>query len=904
MKKSIRNVALWALLVLSVLLPATRANAACTFQSIAYGQTVSGSLSATDCTDDLNGFSYYADYYRFTGSAGDKVTLQLSSSSFDPWLVLYFPSGNYTNNDNGGGGTSARIPATSGYYTLPENGIYKIEVTSYASHSTGNYTLDFAKEENTTTLPSAPINVTATAGNGSATVSFTPSSIGSGTLVDYWAACGIDSTHLTYNSGSNSPITVLGLVNGTAYYCWALTRSTVGDSHWSTVSNTVTPTSIAATSVPVTEFYNTNLDNYFITADANEASAIDSGSAGPGWSRTGNTFKSGGNTPVCRFYGSLSPGPNSHFYTVDPGECASLKQLQASTPATQSRWNFESLAFVSTPSTNGTCPGGTVPVYRAYNNGYARGVDSNHRITSNPTAIQQQLACGWSNEGVVMCAPSGTSSGGTTSCGGGGDGTVFTLITNPTSGQIFSAKKSDGTIFRYFGRRDADGIPTEINNIQVASAGEKTTQIELDSTNRPAKIRSPDGVAFNLTYVGNRATVTAVAPDGLTNVSTSFTFGTASTVLPSDQVATHSNNKSSINEMGTVRLPLVVTAASPAVGTQQSDWGISVNKCGVPFDDAFLAYNITGLDGAKLIQYGPANHIGVGKWVASIPTNIRPPLNESMILKAAQNLEWIFGADAGICNIVGGVPNPELILASMCPAIAVALTPITGPGGVAIGSACAVGSAAVIGYCKTLGAGGPPGGDSIMKKLLEGLKDQQTPPDNFSLQAVASTYKKAGLSDDFSIPLTVKASGPFSPTTISVTDPDVNCTPVVAPIAITSISPTTGPVGATVTITGKGFGTTVGTITFNGTAATATSWSDTLIKTTVPTGATTGNVLVKNKATAGVSNGMVFTIGSTNGGSCTALTREQCACDPSKVNYICAWQLADPGCDPDLICPY
>ncbi|MEP7085479.1 MAG: hypothetical protein ABI854_12120 [Betaproteobacteria bacterium] len=153
----------------------------------------------------------------------------------------------------------------------------------------------------------------------------------------------------------------------------------------------------------VIEFYNTILDNYFITADDNEAAAIDSGSAGPGWMRTGDTFNSGGSTPVCRFYGSISPGPNSHFYTALASECASLKQLQASTPSTQKRWNFESLDFYTTAATNGTCPAATVPIYRAYNNGFARGVDSNHRITPNAQAIQDVVARGWISEGVVMC---------------------------------------------------------------------------------------------------------------------------------------------------------------------------------------------------------------------------------------------------------------------------------------------------------------------------------------------------------------------------------------------------------------------------------------------------------------------------------------------------------------------
>ena len=53
---------------------------------------------------------------------------------------------------------------------------------------------------------------------------------------------------------------------------------------------------------------------------------------------------------------------------------------------------------------NGACPTHTSPVYRAYNNGFSRGMDSNHRITSNQTAIQEVVARGWINEGVVMCA--------------------------------------------------------------------------------------------------------------------------------------------------------------------------------------------------------------------------------------------------------------------------------------------------------------------------------------------------------------------------------------------------------------------------------------------------------------------------------------------------------------------
>src|SRR6266699_1303943 len=84
----------------------------------------------------------------------------------------------------------------------------------------------------------------------------------------------------------------------------------------------------------------------------------------------------------------------------------------------------------------------------------------------------------------------------------------------------------------------------------------------------------------------------------------------------------------------------------------------------------------------------------------------------------------------------------------------------------------------------------------------------------------------------------------------------VSVTVVPAP-SITSLSITTGAVGAAVTITGTNFGSTQGTVSFNGTAATVGSWSATSIAVTVPSGATTGNVVV---SASGVnSNGVSFT---------------------------------------------
>jgi hypothetical protein len=182
----------------------------------------------------------------------------------------------------------------------------------------------------------------------------------------------------------------------------------------------------------IVEYYWPNGDNYFIAADPNEIASLDAASIasghGPGtWNRTGVTFKSGGPTQVCRFYGNtnvnpatqVTYGPNSHFYTVFPNECAYLQT--AFNPNAMS-WNLEAPAgpypppfFMTQPTSpglSGTCPAGTVPVYRAYDNSPCPPLQSstckpqpNHRIATSLVAINEVVARGWTNEGVVMCAP-------------------------------------------------------------------------------------------------------------------------------------------------------------------------------------------------------------------------------------------------------------------------------------------------------------------------------------------------------------------------------------------------------------------------------------------------------------------------------------------------------------------
>src|SRR6266536_5618191 len=78
---------------------------------------------------------------------------------------------------------------------------------------------------------------------------------------------------------------------------------------------------------------------------------------------------------------------------------------------------------------------------------------------------------------------------------------------------------------------------------------------------------------------------------------------------------------------------------------------------------------------------------------------------------------------------------------------------------------------------------------------------------------------------------------------------------------INAVTPNSSAIGETITIIGSGFGASQGTsiVTFNGIQTTTISrWNSASVTVVVPTGATTGNVVVT--VNGDVSNGVPFTI--------------------------------------------
>ncbi|MFJ6024553.1 PPC domain-containing protein [Brevundimonas sp. NPDC092305] len=102
-------------------------------QPIAVGDTANGELANDSKTSR----------YRFTGRAGQRVRVEMSSDDFDAFLELFDSNeaSLATDDDGSGDGTDSRL-----IFTLPADGDYLIEARAF-SEGTGDYTLKLSEME-------------------------------------------------------------------------------------------------------------------------------------------------------------------------------------------------------------------------------------------------------------------------------------------------------------------------------------------------------------------------------------------------------------------------------------------------------------------------------------------------------------------------------------------------------------------------------------------------------------------------------------------------------------------------------------------------------------------------------------------------------------------------------------
>ncbi|MBK7707378.1 MAG: S8 family serine peptidase [Acidobacteria bacterium] len=133
--------------------------------AINFGQTINSSIAAGDC---LLISGSRADRFSFTATQGQQIAITQTSTAFDSFLLLYNSAGaNIAFDNNGGGGVNSRIPATSGFFTIPATGTYYIYASSLTLGA-GAYSVSLINGGGCSfTINSSSQNFPAAGGNGS-----------------------------------------------------------------------------------------------------------------------------------------------------------------------------------------------------------------------------------------------------------------------------------------------------------------------------------------------------------------------------------------------------------------------------------------------------------------------------------------------------------------------------------------------------------------------------------------------------------------------------------------------------------------------------------------------------------------------------------------------------------------
>jgi hypothetical protein len=170
--------------------------------SLSIPSSIQGTLTTSSCIDPV--ISSYEDVYSFSGTSGQTVTIDMSSTRFSVFLYLNGPSGEFTSFSTitsflSSGTSSQRI-----VYTLARSGVYTIDAESLYSYTsgqptTGSYTISISAGSGGTCAYAGTLTCGSTV-NGALTTSSCNTGGTSNAYVDFY--------HLGGTAGSAFTITL------------------------------------------------------------------------------------------------------------------------------------------------------------------------------------------------------------------------------------------------------------------------------------------------------------------------------------------------------------------------------------------------------------------------------------------------------------------------------------------------------------------------------------------------------------------------------------------------------------------------------------------------------------------------------------------------------------------------
>jgi len=446
----------------------------------------------------------------------------------------------------------------------------------------------------------------------------------------------------------------------------------------------------------------------------------------------------------------------------------------------------------------------------------------------------------WSSTEITAPVPTGATTGDVviTTNGTASNGVVFTVETSPAITSVSPTKGPVGTSVTIFGRNfgTTQGTSTVAFNGTLATPSSWTSTtivvpVPSGATTGQVVVTTAGGLPSNGSAfaVGSAPSITSVSP-------TSGSAGTSVTITGTNFGSTQGSSTLAFNGSAATVTSWSATKVVAPVPTGASTGPVVVTVAGLSSNGSIFV-------------------IGSGPGITSLSAS-------SGMVGSSVTISGVnFGTTQGSSTVTfHGIAATPTSWSSTSIATPVPSGATTGSVIVTVGgqSSNAVNFSVVL-PTPTITSLSPTSGSAATSVTISGS--------NFGAQGSVQFNGKTASLTSWSAS-SIVATVPSAATTgnVVVTSSGLSSNGVLFVVGstpgITGLSPASGNAGTSVTITGVNFGSTQGssTVTFNGSAATVTSWSSTSIVTPVPSGASTGNVIVTVSTTA--SNGAPFAVGS------------------------------------------
>ena len=526
--------------------------------------------------------------------------------------------------------------------------------------------------------------------------------------------------------------------------------------------------------------------------------------------------------------------------------------------ATINGLNGSSAPYIAGLSPSSGAPTSTVTVLGA-NFGATQGTST---VAFNGTATT--TASSWSDTSIVVSVPTGAATGSVIVHVNGVDsnGAGFTVTGPPSISGLSLTTGAPGASVTItgtnFGGPQASGTVTFNGTSATVTAWSATSIVAVV----PATATSGNVVVAAAGVSSNGVSFTVVPPPTITGISpTSASIGAPVTISGSNFGSSQGVVK--LNGITCSVLIWGPSSITVSVPTGASSGAFAVTASGVTVNSPTFTVSTALPQGWSDQEIGP-NTPGSAAYANNVFT-MQSKGGDYSGSSTADNFHFAYQTLTGDGTIIARIVS----ISNGYGEAGVMMRETLDPGAKRVATAICTGDENFL-YRATIGAASsyvgapyPPGANAPYWSKL--TRSGNTFTGYISADGVnwvrLGTSQSINMAQTIFIGLAVAGGSAGSPYTYTFDNVSVSPASNPAPL-ITSVSATTAPVGAQVVITGQNFGATQGssTVLLHGTATTINSWSATSISITIPTGATSGYLVVSVAPSMNDSNPIDFTV--------------------------------------------